>query len=306
MVQGNVKMVHTMPGAAHIESQIALINRYIARLDNESTRLRSERSIINRAVRKTYRHIGYFRFIRWLRSPEKYFELWTIAVLAVGPVIFGGILTVVAYMLVAWLPLAFFAFLFGAVVSAGTLWNLLRYPDSRSLDSGIANAARELHVGKEKKKQISKRLEAVKKALTVRHDQRHELMSSAQYQREQLLQRNWKAMRDTEWEEYLAEICRALGGTVEMTKTVGDQGVDLIVQYGPKRIAVQAKGYHNSVSNSAVQQVVAGMVLYGCNACAVITNSRFTASAKELAASNGCVLISEDDFPGFVMGNTSL
>lgn len=73
-----------------------------------------------------------------------------------------------------------------------------------------------------------------------------------------------------------------------------------------RRIAIQAKGWSNPVSNSAVQEVVAGMRVYSCNACAVVTNSRFTASAKELAAHNQCKLIDETDFPRFVMGEIRL
>ena len=82
----------------------------------------------------------------------------------------------------------------------------------------------------------------------------------------------------------------------------GDQGVDLVVEKGVSRYAIQAKGYHNSVGNGAVQAAVAGMAHYRCNACAVITNSRFTVSAEELALSNLCKLIGEDQIPALVLG----
>jgi HJR/Mrr/RecB family endonuclease len=137
-------------------------------------------------------------------------------------------------------------------------------------------------------------------------DERRELITSDKLQRAMLLQRNWKAMRDDEWEDYLAEVCRTLGAKVERTGRSGDQGVDLVVEFGDRRIAVQAKGYYHVVNSAAVQQAVAGMAHYRCNACAAITNSRFTPGAKELAASNRCTLISEDEFPDFVMGKFSL
>jgi hypothetical protein len=41
------------------------------------------------------------------------------------------------------------------------------------------------------------------------------------------------------------------------------------------------------VDGSAVQQVVAGMACYGCNAALVITNSRLTPGAWTLARRNG-------------------
>lgn len=136
--------------------------------------------------------------------------------------------------------------------------------------------------------------------------QRDQILASDRLQREQLLLENWKAMRDTEWEDFLARVFHALGAHVQTTKVVGDQGVDLIVEMNNHRIAVQARGYLNAVSNSAVQEAVAGMSHYGCNACAVFTNSRFTKSAQELAQSNDCQLIGEDEFPDFVHGKIPL
>jgi HJR/Mrr/RecB family endonuclease len=120
--------------------------------------------------------------------------------------------------------------------------------------------------------------------------------------RAELLQLNWRAMRDNEWENYLVEVFKALGAKAERIGCSGDQGCDLIVEAGTMRIAVQAKGYHNSVGNSAVQEAFAGMHYHGCSMCAVITNSRFTQSAQELAVSTRCVLISEQQIPDFVMG----
>jgi restriction system protein len=120
--------------------------------------------------------------------------------------------------------------------------------------------------------------------------------------RDELLHLNWRAMRDNEWENYLVEVFKALGAKAERIGCTGDQGCDLIVEAGPTRIAVQAKGYHNSVGNSAVQEAFAGMHYHRCSMCAVITNSRFTQSAQELAASTRCVLIGEEQIPDFVLG----
>jgi restriction system protein len=121
-----------------------------------------------------------------------------------------------------------------------------------------------------------------------------------------LLQKNWKAMRGPEWEDFLARVFRLLGATVEPTGTSGDQGVDLIAVMGPRCYAIQAKGYVSAVGNGAVQEAVAGMAHYRCNACAVITNSRFSTGAVALAESNRCRLIGEDEVPSLVMGNLAL
>jgi restriction system protein len=132
------------------------------------------------------------------------------------------------------------------------------------------------------------------------------ILKSVQYEREELLRENWRAMRDVEWEQFLARAFRLLGATVETARVIGDQGVDFVVEKGSLRYAIQAKGYHNSVGNAAVQAAVAGMAHYRCNACAVITNSRFTASAEELAASNRCKLIGAEQIPALVLGKLAI
>ncbi|RIK88624.1 MAG: restriction endonuclease [Planctomycetota bacterium] len=124
--------------------------------------------------------------------------------------------------------------------------------------------------------------------------------------RELLLRQHWTAMRGSEWEAFLAEVFHLLGGVIEATGKTGDQGVDLVVNFGQRRYAVQAKGYVNSVGNSAVQEAVAGMAHYRCNCSAVITNSRFTPGAIALAESNCCLLIGEDQIPAFVLGRLAL
>jgi len=43
----------------------------------------------------------------------------------------------------------------------------------------------------------------------------------------------------------------ALGAKVRRIGGTGDQGVDLIVEFGVKCVAVQAKGYYHAVNNKA-------------------------------------------------------
>jgi hypothetical protein len=136
--------------------------------------------------------------------------------------------------------------------------------------------------------------------------ERAQLLASDDYRRKKLLSENWKAMRSVEFEEFLERVFSELGYTVDTTKITGDQGVDLIVAHRVKRIAIQVKGYLNSVSNSAIQEAHTGMTHYSCHASAVITNSRFTPSATELANSVRCVLIGEDQLPDLIMGKIDL
>ncbi|TWU09830.1 Restriction endonuclease [Allorhodopirellula heiligendammensis] len=117
-----------------------------------------------------------------------------------------------------------------------------------------------------------------------------------------LYEERWRELRGIDFENYVARVFQHLGYQVEETPTTGDQGVDLIVIAGTKRLAVQIKGYYHSVGNSAVQEVVAGMKLHQCSQTSVVTNSKFTKSAIDLASANGCQCIGEDNFENFIYG----
>jgi HJR/Mrr/RecB family endonuclease len=57
---------------------------------------------------------------------------------------------------------------------------------------------------------------------------------------------------------------------------------------------------------AAVQQLAVELARHGCDALAIITNTRATVGSKELARSRNCTLIGEDEFPDFVLGKFSL
>jgi HJR/Mrr/RecB family endonuclease len=107
-----------------------------------------------------------------------------------------------------------------------------------------------------------------------------------------LLATDLRAMTGLEFEHFLERVFRLRGyREVYRTRASCDQGVDLIVGDGRERVAIRVKLHQGPVGNDAVQQVFAGMVHYGCQRCAVITNSGFTLAAIELAASTNCRLI---------------
>jgi HJR/Mrr/RecB family endonuclease len=117
-----------------------------------------------------------------------------------------------------------------------------------------------------------------------------------------LLASNWRQLRGVPWEEFLQKILDCHGYAVEMTRTTGDQGIDLIAQKNGISIAIQAKGYAGSVGNDAVQQAFTGMTIYGCSHCAVITNSEFSQSAIDAANKTGCILVSGPEIIAFAQG----
>lgn len=99
------------------------------------------------------------------------------------------------------------------------------------------------------------------------------------------------AMDGYEFEDFLALLFTTLGYDVKTTKRSNDQGADLFAEKFGKKIVIQAKNYSDNVGNAAVQQVLAAKTFYSCDDAMVVTNSYFTASAKELAESGGVALV---------------
>lgn len=90
-------------------------------------------------------------------------------------------------------------------------------------------------------------------------------------------------MSGTEFEKYLQVKFEEQNYKVEHIGQTGDFGADLILHKGKKKVVVQAKRYSGNVGIKAVQEVVAAKQFYDCSHAMVVTNSFFTAAAKELA-----------------------
>ena len=70
---------------------------------------------------------------------------------------------------------------------------------------------------------------------------------------------------------------------IEVTKSSGDQGVDVLAFKHGKKYGIQCKYYTHPVGNKAVQEAYAGANFYDCEKVIVMTNVTFTKSASELA-----------------------
>lgn len=94
-----------------------------------------------------------------------------------------------------------------------------------------------------------------------------------------------------EFEEYVGELLSRSGYRhVEVTRGSGDQGVDVLAERDGVSYAIQCKHYEARVTNKAVQEAYAGAEFYGCDVPVVLTNSYFTASARELSEEIGVEL----------------
>ncbi|MFC5449066.1 restriction endonuclease [Paenibacillus aestuarii] len=100
-------------------------------------------------------------------------------------------------------------------------------------------------------------------------------------------------MKGVEFELYLKSFFEGKGFQVKLTKGSGDHGVDLILNQGGRKIAMQAKRYspNHGVGNSAIQEVFSGKEFYDCNEGCVITTTHFTNQAMVLANKVGIRLI---------------
>lgn len=94
-----------------------------------------------------------------------------------------------------------------------------------------------------------------------------------------------------EYEMFCVHILTSIGWSARITKASGDQGVDIIAEKGTLKAVVQCKQYSNPVGNKAVQEVFAGKQHELADIAAVVTNSRFTKSAEELAHTCNVILL---------------
>ena len=99
------------------------------------------------------------------------------------------------------------------------------------------------------------------------------------------------ALDGLEFEHTVGKILSSNGFTnVRVTKSSGDQGIDVLADMNETRYGFQTKLYSAIVGNKAVQEAIAGRIYYNLDKCVVVTNNYFTASAKDLAAVSGIEL----------------
>lgn len=94
-----------------------------------------------------------------------------------------------------------------------------------------------------------------------------------------------------EYELVVANEFAMLGWNSRATSGSGDQGADVIAEKDGFTLVIQCKLYTSPVGNKAVQEVAAAKGYFHGDAAAVVTNSGFTKSARQLADSLGVYLL---------------
>jgi restriction system protein len=106
-----------------------------------------------------------------------------------------------------------------------------------------------------------------------------------------------ESMSPTMFEHYCASLLRKAGWACDVTKASGDQGVDVVATKNGTKIALQCKKYGSPVGNAAVQEVAAARIHVGATVAAVVSNTGYTRSARELAARTKTLLLHHAELP---------
>lgn len=99
-------------------------------------------------------------------------------------------------------------------------------------------------------------------------------------------------MNGYKYEHHAAKYLKKHGfHKIEVTKSSGDYGADIIATKRGRRYAIQCKYYSRPVGLKAVQEVVAAKRHYRCSRAMVVTNNTYTKPARVLAEENDVMLV---------------
>jgi hypothetical protein len=300
---------------SEIEKDIDAASSKVERMETQLASIRSDLSRLRRQKLLKRGLERYYSFVGALRSACDRFHILRGGVIVIIPFAVSviGFVAMRTETRNSTFALGIGGFL--ALVALFVLFGFLFYPSDETVRERIQSASdrcrslsSRISVILEQNEELEHRFDRARNYYVRLTNEMLDLQRAAslEYRCQKLYDRSWKAMRSVEFEQYLEEVFVVLGYHVDETKITGDQGVDLVVEKNNFKVAIQVKGYENSVGNSAVQQAYAGMAHYSCRGCAVITNSRFTTGAATLARSTNCCLIHEDNFKDFVFGKLDL
>jgi hypothetical protein len=103
-----------------------------------------------------------------------------------------------------------------------------------------------------------------------------------------------RSMTGAQFENFTADLFRAMGHQAVVLGGAGDQGVDVIVNRRGQRVAVQCKNHKKPVGNRPVQEVYAGARHHRCVEACVVAPAGYTRGAMALASSTGVSLCDAD------------
>lgn len=108
------------------------------------------------------------------------------------------------------------------------------------------------------------------------------------------LEKDLEQMDPVAFEYFIRDLFKSRGYQVTITPKAKDFWADVIAKKGNEVLAIQVKHRNSSdwsVSNDAVQQVIAAMAIYKANRSMVITNGTFTEHALAQALPNDTLMV---------------
>lgn len=104
------------------------------------------------------------------------------------------------------------------------------------------------------------------------------------------------AITGVQFEEIVAVLFDYFGYKTKLTKRSGDYGVDIFASFKDVRYCIQTKLYYNhNVGSSAIQEINTAKNYYMCDYAVVITNSKYTKQALDMAENLNVILINRID-----------
>jgi hypothetical protein len=295
-----------MDAGAQVKRPLTQLNHEIEELESQASRLTLERAAITGEVARAGRRLRYFRLAQVFRQPRASFEMWPTAALILGPLASGILVFMLVHLLSGSFALALIGLVLGLAAGTALFASLLYRPPDALLPAAIADAESGSRLADARLKEKLERLAETNAQLKKLVDERRDQIASGKLQRAALLQRNWKAMHDAEWEDFVVEVLRTHGANVDRSGRTGDQEPNLIVDFGTHRALVLTQGKGETVNSGTIQKVLAAKDRERCNRCAVIINHRFTGAAQDFAERNGCTAVGVGEFPDFVLGKMEL
>jgi HJR/Mrr/RecB family endonuclease len=292
--------------AASSKRPLTQLNHEIEQAEAETSRLQNERAAVATDVSRAARRLRYLRLARSLRGPTARFEMWPLAVLILGGGAVGFLSLVLVGLITSSFSLALLAFVIGLLAGTAAFGSLLYQPTDEHLPTAINEAEAQSRLAAARLQEKTERLAETQSLLQRLIDERRDQIASGKLQRAALLQRPWKSMRGAEWEDFVVEVLRTHGATVDRTGRAGTEEANLIAEFGKRRVAIFTEGEGQNVSSATIQQAIAAKDRHHCDASAVIINRRFTGAAQDFAKRNGCAAIGSSEFPDFVLGKIEL
>src|SRR5215213_10241364 len=295
-----------MPVDTPSRRTLTQLNYEIEEAEAEQIRLDADRASISSLVSWASRRLQYLRLARWARSPTTEFEFWPIVLLTVGSGVIAVLAFILTHLVFDSISTAFLGLLVGAAGGAALFAMLLYKPPNALLTATLAEADSHHRLLEARLKEKVERITETKTRLNRLLEERRDQIASGKLQKAALLQRKWKTMQDTEWQDYVVEVCRTLGARVERIDRTGGEDVNLIADFGSRRVAIMTEAKDHNVSSSTIQLALAAKARHNADSCAVIINRRFTGAAQDFARHNACAAIGTAEFPDFVMGKIEL